>query len=100
VRRPDNYSGYCDPAYDAAFAAFAALPAGPGRDHAAAELERMLGEDVPVRPIDQPEAWYLAQPWLRGLSATRSSACASSCCAPIAEDHVEGASSRRTASAW
>ena len=54
-------------AYDAAFATFAALPAGPGRDHAAAELERKLGEDVPVRPIDQPEAWYLAQPWLHGL---------------------------------
>ena len=64
---PGNYSGYCDPAYDAAFATFAALPAGPGRDHAAAELERKLGEDVPVRPIDQPEAWYLAQPWLHGL---------------------------------
>jgi ABC-type transport system substrate-binding protein len=63
----DNYSGYCDAAYDAAFAAFAALPAGPGRDRAATELERMLGEDVPVRPIDQPEAWYLAQPWLHGL---------------------------------
>lgn len=64
---PGNYSGYCNPAYDAAFAAFAALPGGPGRDAAAAELERMLGEDVPVRPIDQPEAWYLAQPWLHGL---------------------------------
>lgn len=64
---PDNYSGYCDPAYDAAFAAFAAQPAGPARDRAADELERMLGEDVPVRPIDQPESWYLTQPWLRGL---------------------------------
>lgn len=63
----DNYSGYCDPAYDAAFAAFAALTPGPARDQAAAGLERMLGEAVPVRPIDQTEAWYLAQPWLHGL---------------------------------
>lgn len=64
---PDNYSGYCDPAYDAAFTEFASLPAGPARDEAAAGLERLLGEAVPVRPIDQPEAWFLAQPWLHGL---------------------------------
>jgi ABC-type oligopeptide transport system substrate-binding subunit len=64
---PGNYSGHCDPAYDAAFAEFAAAPPGPGRDAAAAALERRLGEAVAVRPIDQPSAWYLAQPWLRGL---------------------------------
>ena len=23
--------------------------------------------EVPVRPIDQPSAWYLGQPWLAGL---------------------------------
>lgn len=63
----DNYSGFCDPAYDAAYAAYAALPAGPARDLAAAGLERRLGEAVPVRPIDQPEAWYLVQPWLQGV---------------------------------
>ena len=28
---PDNFSGHCDPAYDAAFAAFERLPAGPPR---------------------------------------------------------------------
>lgn len=65
---PDNYSGFCDPAYDAAYAAFAVIPTGPARDAAAAQLERMLGEAVPVRPIDQPESWYLTQPWLRGVT--------------------------------
>ena len=65
---PDNYSGHCDPDYDTAFAAFAALPPGPQRDEAAAQLERRLGDTVAVRPIDQPEAWYLVQPWLSGVS--------------------------------
>ncbi len=64
----DNFSGFCDPAYDAAFADYAARPAGPGRDLAAAQLERRLGDAVPVRPIDQPEAWYLVQPWLQGVT--------------------------------
>lgn len=64
----DNYSGHCDRAYDAAYAEFAALPPGPARDEAAAALERRLGETVPVRPIDQPESWYLLQPWLQGVS--------------------------------
>jgi len=64
---PDNFSGFCDPAYDLAFAEFARLPAGPQRDAAAAQLERLLGDLVPVRPIDQPEAWYLVQPWLSGV---------------------------------
>lgn len=63
----DNYSGYCDPAYDAAFAAFTAVPAGPARDRGAAALEALLAEAVPVRPIDQPSAWYLLQPWLRDV---------------------------------
>ena len=65
---PDNYSGHCDPDYDTSFAAFAALPPGPQRDEAAAQLERRLGDTVAVRPIDQPEAWYLVQPWLSGVS--------------------------------
>lgn len=64
---PDNFSGYCDPAYDAAFAAFSRLAPGPARDRAAEELERRLGEAVPVRPVDQPAAWYFSQPWLHGL---------------------------------
>lgn len=64
---PDNFSGYCDPDYDAAFAAFAALPPGPARELAARGLERRLGEAVPVRPVDQPAAWYFSQPWLHGL---------------------------------
>lgn len=65
---PDNFSGFCDPAYDQAFAAFTVLPPGPPRDQAAAELDRRLGDAVPVRPIDQPEAWYVAQPWLSGVT--------------------------------
>lgn len=65
---PDNYSGFCDPAYDQAFAAFTRIPPGPARDQAAAELDRRLGDAVPVRPIDQPEAWYVAQPWLSGVT--------------------------------
>ena len=44
----------------------------------------MLGEAVPVRPIDQPEAWYLLQPWLRGVSRH-----------PVAGLHVELLSVRR-----
>ncbi|MBK9754838.1 MAG: hypothetical protein IPO88_15330 [Nannocystis sp.] len=65
---PDNYSGFCDPAYDLAFAAFTRVPPGPARDQAAAALERQLGDQVPVRPIDQPEAWYVVQPWLQGVT--------------------------------
>lgn len=63
----DNYSGHCDPAYDAAFAAFAALPPGEARDRAAVALQSRLAAELPVRPIDQPSAWYLGQPWLAGL---------------------------------
>lgn len=63
----DNFSGHCDPAYDAAYAAFAVTPPGPQRDRLAADLDGMLGAAVPVRPIDQPEAWYLVQPWLQGV---------------------------------
>ena len=65
---PDNFSGFCDPAYDAAFAAFTQIPPGPARDHAAAELDRHLGDAVPVRPVDQPEAWYIVQPWLQPVT--------------------------------
>lgn len=64
---PDNFSGHCDPAYDAAFAEFVALPPGPARDRAAAGLQARLAAEMPVRPIDQPSAWYLGQPWLAGL---------------------------------
>lgn len=64
----DNFSGFCDPAYDAAFAAFTQIPPGPARDHAAAELDRHLGDAVPVRPVDQPEAWYVVQPWLQPVT--------------------------------
>lgn len=64
---PDNYSGHCSPAYDAAFAAYAALPPGPARDRAAGDLQALLAAELPVRPIDQPSAWYLGQPWLAGL---------------------------------
>ena len=63
----DNFSGHCDPDYDAAYAAFAGTPSGPQRDRLAADLEALLGAAVPVRPIDQPEAWYLVQPWLQGV---------------------------------
>ncbi|WP_434418461.1 ABC transporter substrate-binding protein [Nannocystis pusilla] len=63
----DNLAGFCDPAYDAAYAAFAALAPGPGRDAAALRLQAILGEQLPVRPIDQPSAWYLHQRWLGGL---------------------------------
>jgi len=64
---PDNFSGHCDPAYDAAYAAFAVTPPGLQRDRLAADLDALLGAAVPVRPIDQPEAWYLVQPWLQGV---------------------------------
>ena len=63
----DNFSGHCDPDYDAAYAAFAGTPSGPQRDRLAADLDALLGAAVPVRPIDQPEAWYLVQPWLQGV---------------------------------
>ena len=63
----DNFSGFCDPGYDAAFAAFAALPPGPGREEAARALQARLREAMPARPLDQPSAWFLRQPWLEGL---------------------------------
>ncbi|MBZ5712073.1 ABC transporter substrate-binding protein [Nannocystis pusilla] len=66
-RAPDNLAGFCAPEYDAAYAAFAALPAGPARDDAARGLQALLGEHMPVRPLDQPSAWYLHQRWLGGL---------------------------------
>jgi oligopeptide transport system substrate-binding protein len=64
---PDNFSGFCDPDYDAAWATYAAAAPGPARDDAARRLQELLGAHLPVRPIDQPSAWYLHQPWLRGL---------------------------------
>lgn len=67
-RAADNFSGFCDPAYDVAFAEFTRLAPGPARDQAAAALDRRLGDAVPVRPVDQPEAWYVVQPWLQGVT--------------------------------
>lgn len=64
---PDNYSGYCDPDYDRALAELLALPPGPARDDVAVRLQEQLARDVPVRPIDQPSAWYLHPPTLGGL---------------------------------
>ena len=64
---PSSYTGYCSPRFDAAFARFAALPPGPDRIAAAADLERILGDDVPVRPIDTPELWTLLRGDLRGF---------------------------------
>lgn len=64
---PDNLGGFCDPEYDAAWAGFTALFAGPARDDAARRLQQLLARRMPVRPIDQPSSWYLHQPWLRGL---------------------------------
>lgn len=63
----DNFSGYCDPGFDAAFAAFAGMPPGPGRERAAIDLQARLADGMPARPIDQPSAWILHQPWLGGL---------------------------------
>ncbi|MCA9661635.1 MAG: hypothetical protein KC486_25070, partial [Myxococcales bacterium] len=64
---PGNYSGYCSPGYDAVHAKFASLPAGEARDVIAEGLERILGAEVPVRPIDTPELWMITRGWLRGV---------------------------------
>ncbi len=64
---PNNYTAYCSRRFDAAYARFAALPPGPARDRAAVELERILGEDVPIRPIDHPELWTLVRGDLVGF---------------------------------
>ncbi|MCB9701700.1 MAG: hypothetical protein H6711_07405 [Myxococcales bacterium] len=61
---PGSYTGYCSPRFDAVHARFARTPAGPERDALAIELERILGDDVPVRPIDTPELWTLSRGWL------------------------------------
>lgn len=58
---PGSYTAYCSQDYDRRFAALASLPAGPARDAEIAALERILGDDVPVRPIDEPELWLLAR---------------------------------------
>jgi len=59
-----SYSGYCSETFDAAHTRFSAAPPGPARDRLATQLERILGEDVPVRPIDTPELWLLTRGWL------------------------------------
>lgn len=66
---PDNYSGYCDPYryYDRWLGALLAEPPGPARDAVARELQEELARYVPVRPIDQPSAWYLVPPTTGGL---------------------------------
>jgi ABC-type oligopeptide transport system substrate-binding subunit len=68
----------CDPAWDAAFAAWrhdvmARTQAGahgamPVHDVARDALERALGDAVWVRPIDHPEAFVLVAPWLDGFT--------------------------------
>jgi ABC-type transport system substrate-binding protein len=64
---PDNYTGYCDPDYDRGLAALLAEPPGPARDRLAVTLQEQLARDVPVRPIDQPSAWYLLPKTTGGL---------------------------------
>jgi ABC-type oligopeptide transport system substrate-binding subunit len=64
---PASYTAYCSRRFDAAFARFANLPLGPDRDEAAEELERILGDDLPIRPIDTPSLWTLVRADLRGF---------------------------------
>jgi len=64
---PGSYSGFCSPQFDAAHARFAAATPGPERDAIAIELERILGREVPVRPIDTPELWLLTRGWLKNV---------------------------------
>lgn len=64
---PGSYSGFCSPQFDAAHGRFAAAAAGPERDFIAIELERILGREVPVRPIDTPELWLLTRGWLKNV---------------------------------
>jgi ABC-type oligopeptide transport system substrate-binding subunit len=58
---------HCDPAYDRLFAQFESLPDGPERTGLIERLERHLGDEAAVRPIDHPELWLLAQPWLKNV---------------------------------
>jgi ABC-type transport system substrate-binding protein len=58
---------HCDRKYDAMFDEFSALPAGPERSAAIEKLERYLGDEAVARPIDHPELWMLAQPWIHNV---------------------------------
>ncbi|HGG56643.1 MAG TPA: hypothetical protein ENK31_02475, partial [Nannocystis exedens] len=62
-----SYSGFCSPAYDALHRRFAATAPGAERDALALDLERILGAQVPVRPIDTPELWMLTRGWLKNV---------------------------------
>ncbi len=66
-RSPGSYSGFCSPRFDRVHARFSAASAGPERDALALELERLLGQEVPVRPVDTPELWLLARGWLKNV---------------------------------
>ncbi len=61
-----SYSGFCPPRFDRAHGRFSAA-SGPERDALAIELERILGQEVPVRPIDTPELWLLTRGWLKNV---------------------------------
>lgn len=62
-----SYSGFCSPHYDAVHSRFARTKPGPERDALALDLERILGIQVPVRPIDTPELWLLTRGWLKNV---------------------------------
>ncbi len=62
-----SYSGFCSPRYDAVHSRFARAKPGPERDALALDLERILGAEVPVRPIDTPELWLLTRGWLKNV---------------------------------
>lgn len=58
---------YCDERYDQTFAEFSALPEGDERRAMIEKLERYLGDEAVARPVDHPELWLLAQPWLHNV---------------------------------
>lgn len=58
---------HCDAKFDAQFEKFSTLPVGDERTAMIEQLERYLGDEAVARPVDHPELWMLAQPWIHNV---------------------------------
>jgi len=62
-----NRSNLNAPDFDQAFEEFRGLPPGPRRQELAAEMVRVLDQELPIVPIDHRRGYMLVHPWLKNV---------------------------------